>query len=38
MTDFTNCPILPGGAYNGANGSKITSSLRLDSLTGLQTD
>ena len=23
MTDFTNCPILPGRAYNGANGSKI---------------
>ena len=23
MTDFTNCPIVPGRAYNGANGSKI---------------
>ena len=23
MTDFTNCKIIPGRAYNGANGSKI---------------
>lgn len=23
MTDFTNCRIIPGRAYNGANGSKI---------------
>lgn len=23
MTDFTNCPIVPGRAYNGANGNKI---------------
>ena len=23
MIDFTNCRILPGRAYNGANGSKI---------------
>ena len=23
MTDFTNCPIVPGRAYNGANGSMI---------------
>ena len=23
MTDFTNCPIVPGRAYNEANGSKI---------------
>ena len=23
MIDFTNCRILPGIAYNGANGSKI---------------
>ena len=23
MIDFTNCKIIPGRAYNGANGSKI---------------
>ncbi len=23
MIDFTNCPVIPGRAYNGANGSKI---------------
>lgn len=23
MIDFTNCRIVPGRAYNGANGSKI---------------
>ena len=23
MIDFTNCRIIPGRAYNGANGSKI---------------
>ncbi len=23
MTDFTGCRIVPGRAYNGANGSKI---------------
>ena len=23
MIDFTNCRIMPGRAYNGANGSKI---------------
>ena len=25
MTDFTNCRIIPGRAYNGANGSKIAA-------------
>jgi hypothetical protein len=23
MIDFTNCKVIPGRAYNGANGSKI---------------
>ena len=23
MIDFTNCRVIPGRAYNGANGSKI---------------
>lgn len=23
MIDFTNCRVVPGRAYNGANGSKI---------------
>ena len=23
MIDFTACPLIPGRAYNGANGSKI---------------
>lgn len=26
MIDFTNCRIIPGRAYNGANGSKIAVS------------
>lgn len=26
MTDFTNCRIIPGRAYNGANGSKVAIS------------
>ena len=26
MIDFTNCSIVPGRAYNGANGSKIAVS------------
>lgn len=26
MIDFTNCRIIPGRAYNGANGSKVAVS------------
>ena len=26
MIDFTNCKMIPGRAYNGANGSKIAVS------------
>lgn len=30
MIDFTNCRIIPGRAYNGANGSKIAISYNKD--------
>ena len=30
MIDFTNCRIIPGRAYNGAKGSKISGSILTD--------
>ena len=32
MIDFTHCRIIPGRAYNGANGSKIAVSYNSEVL------
>jgi hypothetical protein len=41
--DFTNCPIVPGRAYNGANGKKISiefegSRATADKLSAVEND